>query len=238
MTTTTTTTPPPPGDGPYVAVIFSSQRSAADDAGYDAMAARMDELAAEQPGYRGIESARDAAGFGITVSYWATDDDARSWKQVAEHVAAQNAGRDRWYDRYHLRIATVTREYEWQRPTNLVHLAMPGDWETAQSAGEWTMSTRRITLAEEGFIHCSFDHQVIGVANRFYADVDELVVLRIDPTGVAADVVLEPPFPGSIERFPHVYGPIPLAAVVSATPWRRSADGWQLDRDQRIIRPG
>ena len=87
-------------DPPYVAVIFSSLRTADDDAGYGAMAERMDELAAQQPGYVGIESARDTDGFGLTVSYWATEAAALDWKQVAEHLGAQQLGRDRWYQRY------------------------------------------------------------------------------------------------------------------------------------------
>lgn len=100
----------------YVAVIFTSVRTDADDEGYAAMAGRMDELAREQPGWRGIESARGADGFGITVSYWATDDHARAWKQVAEHLGAQQLGRERWYRRYSTRVAVVGREYHWERP--------------------------------------------------------------------------------------------------------------------------
>lgn len=211
---------------PYVAVIFTSRRTAADPDGYDAMALRMDALASEQPGYLGIESARNAGGVSITVSYWATDADARAWKQHADHLAAQNAGRDRWYDEYRLRVASVTREYSWERPSTIVHMAMPEDWAAAQTAGEYTMSTRGVTLAEEGFIHCSFDHQVEGVANRFYADVDEVVLLRVDPASVGADIVVEPPFQGAVEHFPHVYGPIPVRAVIATTPWRRGAAGW------------
>jgi heme-degrading monooxygenase HmoA len=99
----------------YVAVIFSSQRvdGGSVDDGYNAAAAEMDRLAAEQPGYVGIESARDDGGFGITVSYWATEADAVAWKRVAAHLAAQQAGRDRWYERYIVRIATVDRHYSW-----------------------------------------------------------------------------------------------------------------------------
>lgn len=212
--------------GGYVAVVFSSRRSGADAEGYGAMAERMEELAREQPGYIGIESARNPDGAGITVSYWATESDAAAWKQVSEHLAAQGAGRDRWYDSYRVRVATVTREYEWERPTTLVHLAMPDDWAAAQAAGEYRMSTRGVSLDQEGFIHCSFDHQVLGVASRFYADVDELVLLRLDPSLLGSEVVVEPPFPGSVEHFPHIYGPIPLTAVISATPWHRDPDGW------------
>jgi heme-degrading monooxygenase HmoA len=93
----------------YVAVIFTSQLASTD--GYDLAADRMEELAAAQPGYRGIESARDASGFGITVSYWDSGEAAAAWKQVAEHRAAQARGRAEWYAGYTVRIATVTREY-------------------------------------------------------------------------------------------------------------------------------
>lgn len=97
----------------YVAVIFSSTRTGDDTDAYDETAARMVELAATQPGFRGIESARGDDGFGITVSYWATEDDARAWKQHSEHLTAQRRGRSAWYRSYHLRVATVTREYSY-----------------------------------------------------------------------------------------------------------------------------
>jgi heme-degrading monooxygenase HmoA len=96
---------------PYTAVIFSSVRTAGGDEAYAATAARMEELAAEQPGYLGIESARGTDGFGITVSYWRTADDARAWKRVAEHKEAQRRGRDEWYATWTVRVATVEREY-------------------------------------------------------------------------------------------------------------------------------
>ena len=94
---------------PYTAVIFTSVRDEAPGDGYSEMAERMDVLAAEQPGYLGIESARE--GVGITVSYWATDADAAAWKRVAEHAEAQRIGREQWYRAYRVRVATVTREY-------------------------------------------------------------------------------------------------------------------------------
>ena len=98
-----------------VAVIFTSRRTDLDDDGYAAMADRMDELARRQPGYLGIESARGADRLGITVSYWAGDEDARSWKQVADHLGAQRLGRERWYEEYSVVVATVTRTYDWTR---------------------------------------------------------------------------------------------------------------------------
>jgi len=93
---------------PYVAVIFTNVQTE-DVEGYAETAARMESLAAAQPGYLGFESAR--SGLGIAVSYWATEDDARAWKQVVDHAEAQRQGRDRWYATYRVRIATVTREY-------------------------------------------------------------------------------------------------------------------------------
>lgn len=95
---------------PYTAVIFSSVRTAEAGDEYAATAERMEGLAAAQPGCLGIESAREA-GFGITVSYWRTPADARAWKAVAEHRLAQQRGREAFYRRYRVRIATVERSY-------------------------------------------------------------------------------------------------------------------------------
>jgi heme-degrading monooxygenase HmoA len=95
---------------PYYAVIFASQRSPV-DAGYERMAARMVELAAQQPGYLGVESARDASGFGITVSYWASEEAIVRWKANIEHLAAQEQGKRVWYEDYRVKIARVERAY-------------------------------------------------------------------------------------------------------------------------------
>jgi heme-degrading monooxygenase HmoA len=95
---------------PYVAVIFTSTRTEGDH-GYAAMARSMEERAAGQPGYLGIESARDAE-LGITVSYWADEEAARAWKQVAAHLVAQRRGRSAWYTDYRVRIAVVHRSYD------------------------------------------------------------------------------------------------------------------------------
>jgi len=94
---------------PYFAVVFSSQRTAGDQ-GYGAMADRMVELAATQPGFLGIESARDAEGFGITVSYWKDEAAIAAWKAHAEHAVAQRLGRQTWYGAFRLRVCRVERE--------------------------------------------------------------------------------------------------------------------------------
>ena len=93
---------------PYYAVIFTSERTNGDN-GYADMAARMQELAAEQPGYLGIESARD--GLGITVSYWDSLASIANWKRNAEHQVARLRGQDYWYSAYTVRICRVEREY-------------------------------------------------------------------------------------------------------------------------------
>ena len=95
---------------PYYAVVFTSLRSSADEEGYAAMAARMTELAAAQPGYLGIESVRGDDGVGITVSYWCSLEAIRNWRDVAEHREAQANGRSKWYNEFRLRICHVERE--------------------------------------------------------------------------------------------------------------------------------
>ena len=95
------------------AVIFSSRQSQ-DTEGYAQTAQRMEELAAQQPGYLGFESARGADGFGISISYWDSLDAIRAWKANAEHRIAQETGRERWYTQYNLRVCRV--EYEYSHP--------------------------------------------------------------------------------------------------------------------------
>lgn len=104
--TTFTKLPAPP----YYAVIFSSQRTPGDD-GYDAMADRMIELAAQQPGFLGVESTRNDTGFGITVAYWQDEDSIAAWKAHAEHQLARQYGRERWYEHFEVRVAKVERAY-------------------------------------------------------------------------------------------------------------------------------
>jgi glutathione S-transferase len=114
----------------------------------------------------------------------------------------------------------------------LFHAAMPDDWAAAFQTGEYTMSTRGQTLDDVGFIHCSTREQVEATANRFYADVDQLVLLTVDPLKVPSRIEWEPPAPGVDTLFPHIYGPLPVSAVVSTNFWLRTIDehgaGWHL----------
>lgn len=94
---------------PYYAVIFTSIQTT-ELKGYEQMADRMMELALQQPGYLGFESARD--GLGITVSYWKDEASIRAWKNNVEHQLAQKMGREKWYASYKTRIARVERDYD------------------------------------------------------------------------------------------------------------------------------
>ena len=98
---------------------------------------------------------------------------------------------------------------------DLFHIAVAEDWAAAQKTGQVTDSTRGVTLEQEGYIHCSYAGQVAATAARFYGDLAEVVVLRIDPSRLKGRVV-EEDLAGTGEPFPHVYGPIPIAAVVEA----------------------
>ncbi len=102
---------------------------------------------------------------------------------------------------------------------SIFHLALASDWAAARSYGAYTTSTLGRTLAEEGFIHASRADQWTGVRDRFYADVTEpLVLLKIDTDLLDVPVIDEPPFPGASETFPHIYGRLPVSAVVQAIP--------------------
>lgn len=96
-------------------VIFLSMRTARDDPGYAAAAAEMATLAAEQPGYRGVESARGGDGFGITISFWADEASALAWRAHPRHTEIREIGRGRWYDSYEVIVAEAYRGYRWQR---------------------------------------------------------------------------------------------------------------------------
>ncbi|MDQ6524366.1 DUF952 domain-containing protein [Nocardioides sp. LHD-245] len=110
--------------------------------------------------------------------------------------------------------------------TPIFHLALLRDWEAAQRVGSYTVSTRDRSLADVGFIHASRADQWTGVRDLFYADVTEpMVLLQIDPARLDVPVVEEAPEPGAETTFPHIYGPLPVAAVVKAIPLPGSADG-------------
>jgi uncharacterized protein (DUF952 family) len=92
------------------------------------------------------------------------------------------------------------------------HLALASDWSAAQRSGDYRVSTRGTTLEQEGFVHCSHPHQWEDVRAAFYADVTEpLVLLTVDTDRLTSPVIEE-------GGFPHVYGPLDLAAVIDVRP--------------------
>ena len=97
-------TPPPP----YYAVIFTSVRTEGDK-GYSEMAKQMVNLASQQPGFLGVETARDQVG--ITVSYWKDLESIQQWKANIDHREAQKLGHETWYSAFKTRICKVEREY-------------------------------------------------------------------------------------------------------------------------------
>ncbi|MCW2854704.1 MAG: hypothetical protein JWR52_319 [Marmoricola sp.] len=102
--------------------------------------------------------------------------------------------------------------------TPIFHVALAADWAAAQASGEYAISTRGRTLAEEGFIHASRSDQWEAIRARFYAGVTEQVlVLEIDPDRLTSPVVVEYVAEAG-QEFPHIYGPINLDAVVRVEP--------------------
>ena len=95
----------------------------------------------------------------------------------------------------------------------IYHLTEPERWQRSLADGVHTGSTRGIELADEGFIHCSTAEQWPAVRRMFYADVDPLLLLHVDEALLDAPVVYER-IGDAPADFPHVYGPIPLHAVV------------------------
>lgn len=100
----------------------------------------------------------------------------------------------------------------------------PADWSAAQSGGEYTPAA----FVHDGFVHFSFAHQVARVANAIYPDEPDLIAVEVDSEAVPAELLIEDCYESG-EVFPHVYGPIPLAAARGSTPLTRGVDGnWEF----------
>lgn len=104
----------------------------------------------------------------------------------------------------------------------IFHITTRPEWEAAVASGEH----RPASLADEGFVHCSLPTQVTHVADWFYRDVPDLVLLCVDPGCLSGELRWEPSADEFAGDFPHVYGPIPVTAVVEAVPWERGPEGF------------
>jgi uncharacterized protein (DUF952 family) len=103
---------------------------------------------------------------------------------------------------------------------SIYHIAAASDIERAARSGEYVPAG----FAAEGFIHCSYASQVQAVADKYFAGRRDLVVLEIDPARLSSRVVDEN-LVGGIELYPHVYGQLPMSAVVSIRELACDADG-------------
>jgi len=99
----------------------------------------------------------------------------------------------------------------------IYHFTFATDWRAAVGAGEYVLSARGLTLADEGFIHASYADQVAGVADRFWRDADDVVLLTVAVDRLTPEVRVE-------NGYPHVYGPLNIDAVVAVTPVPTSDD--------------
>jgi anti-anti-sigma factor len=188
-------------------------------------------LAAEHPGQRvavGLDGVSTLDDTGLGVLLGAAGRARQSGGEVVI-VCGNDHVRDRFtltgLDRAVLVVPSVaslgSATLDESGDNEVFHIALADDWAAAQASGEYTTSTRGRTLADEGFIHCSFADQVETTADRFYRDVTDAVVLRIDWRRLTSRVLVEDLL-GTGERFPHIYGPIPVTAVVDVRPLRPS----------------
>ena len=111
----------------------------------------------------------------------------------------------------------------------ILHITTAPEWGAAQAHGEY----RAPSLEDEGFIHCALPTQVTHVADWFYRDVPDLVLLCVDPNRLTAELRWEPSADAFAGDFPHVYGPIGVDAVVDVVPWERGDDGFTLPEQIR-----
>ena len=101
----------------------------------------------------------------------------------------------------------------------ILHLAIRTDWEEAKRIGSYVWSTRGILVVDEGYTNCSYESQWKGVRDRFYSDLvdSDLVLLEIDEASLTSEVIVEQ-LGAAPEAFPHIYGCIDIAAVVTERP--------------------
>ena len=103
----------------------------------------------------------------------------------------------------------------------LYHITSLDEARAAAGSGTYTPEA----FGRDGFVHCSYRHQVVATANRIFAGRADLVLLEIDRARLTCPVV-EENLEGGAELFPHVYGPLPMAAVVRVLAFPCEVSGW------------
>lgn len=97
----------------------------------------------------------------------------------------------------------------------IFHLTMASDWKQSEANGEHRVSGRGMTLESQGYIHLCYPDQLSGVVSRYWGDLtDPVCLLTVDPLLLPVPVVAENTT-GGTELFPHLYGPLPISAVVA-----------------------
>lgn len=104
--------------------------------------------------------------------------------------------------------------------TPIYHITTEAEFVAAKAVGEYYPAK----FSEEGFIHCSYLHQVVKVANARFAGLEGLVLIEINPAKLSSKVVDEDLY-NAKELFPHIYGPLKLAAVVEVHLFPSGTDG-------------
>ena len=102
----------------------------------------------------------------------------------------------------------------------IYHITSQPEWNSAQSKGEYLPQG----FAQENFIHCSYSHQILTVANRFYQGQQNLVILAIETANLRNNLIDEN-LEGGTELYPHLYSSLPIAAVEQAIAFPCNPDG-------------
>lgn len=102
----------------------------------------------------------------------------------------------------------------------LYHITSLSEWNASQSNGEYQPQG----FAQEGLIHCSYSHQLLTVAHRFYKGQDGLVILVIEYSTISSNLV-EENLEGGTELYPHIYCPLPINSVIKAVAFPCDAEG-------------
>ena len=159
---------------------------------------------------------------------WAVLPFVRQWRLADPDRFDQHGGLEhlrRWLQHFleGAELAAVmappwAQRQAWRSPQRIYHLALAEDWRAAKVCGKYRRSTRGLSLEQVGFIHASGADQVEATFRRFYADAEAVLLLTLDPGRLDAPLRWEAAL-DSDELFPHIYGPLPVWAVLLAEPF-------------------
>jgi heme-degrading monooxygenase HmoA len=146
---------------PYYAVIFASVRTDGDN-GYAQRSQQILKLAADQPGFLGVDLARGPVGLGITVSYWRDGESIKAWRDQTDHTQSRADGRAHWYESFALHVAKVERSYGFQREMRLAAPPIEGQEASPQSGQDLRLQY----LAGEGNSTAADDDEIRSLSTE------------------------------------------------------------------------